>query len=123
MTGVWTVPGMVLDVHDGDTIRVRVDLGWRVQLDTLVRIDGINAPELSTAAGKQSRDHLATLLPVGVSVTLVSKVMLGSREKYGRVLADVLVGPPGTRSQVSVAVEMVETGHAKVWDGRGAKPA
>jgi endonuclease YncB( thermonuclease family) len=120
----WTVPATVTGVHDGDTIRVTADLGWHVKIDTLVRIDGIDAPELETPAGKVARDFLATLLPAGTPVTVVSKQLLGSREKYGRVLADVTFLPhgPGIHA-LSVAGEMVATGHAVVWAGRGPKPA
>lgn len=120
-TAQWTVPAMVLDVHDGDTIRVRADLGWRIQLDTLVRLDGIDAPELKLPAGTVARDYLAAVIPVGSVVTVVSKQLLGQREKYGRVLADVLVDK-GRGELLDVAKDMVSTGHAKPWSGKGEKP-
>lgn len=120
----WTVPGFVLNVVDGDTIRVRADLGWNVQYDTLVRIDKINAPEVSTPAGKESRAYLAALLPVGAPITVVSKKLLGSREKYGRVLADVTFTPPVAQRDVAgdVATAMLASGHAVQWDGKGPRP-
>lgn len=121
MTG-WTVPATVLEVVDGDTIRVRLDLGWHIQYDTLVRIDGINAPELHTTAGKAARKYLADVLFPGAPVTVCSKLLLGSREKYGRVLADVDFTPAGAAAPVSVAADMLATGHARPWDGKGARP-
>lgn len=122
--GVWEVPAVVLDIHDGDTIRVRADLGWHVQLDTLVRIDGINAAELSTPAGSKARDYLLSILPVDSQVTLTSRRLLGSTEKYGRVLASVTFTPPVVARNVEgdVATAMLAAGMAAPWDGTGKKP-
>lgn len=114
---VWTVPAVVLAVHDGDTVRVRADLGWHVQLDTLVRVDGIDAPELTSPAGKSARLELLKLLPVGSSCTVASKRLLGASEKYGRALADV-----SSADGVSAAEHMLAVGAAKPWDGKGARP-
>ena len=38
--------GKVIDVYDGDTCTILVDLGFRVQFEIKVRLLGINAPEL-----------------------------------------------------------------------------
>jgi endonuclease YncB( thermonuclease family) len=117
----WTVPGVLVRIHDGDTMVVRADLGWHVQLETAVRVDGINAPELPTPEGVAARDYLINLLlPDGKGV-LVSKAMLGTFEKYGRVLADVAL-PDRTGKMVDVAQAMLDAGHAVVWHGRGPKP-
>lgn len=115
------MPALVLDVIDGDTVRVRAQLGWHVELMTLVRIDGIDAPSAKTPAGSVARDYLAGLLPVGTQVTLVSRKLLGSLEKYGRVLGDLLVDR-GADAPLDVAAEMVASEHAKPWKGRGPKP-
>jgi micrococcal nuclease len=114
---LWTVPAEVLDVHDGDTLRVRADLGWRVQIETLVRVDGINADELRTAKGKAARAFALTLVKPGDEVTLVSKKLLGSLEKYGRVLADIALADGRDFAQ-----EMLKAGQAAAWDGSGTKP-
>ena len=118
MTNVqWTVPAVVLDVHDGDTMRVRADLGWHVQIESLVRIDGLNADELSTAKGKEAHAFALTLVKPGDSVTLVSKKLLGSLEKYGRVLADIVLADGRDFAQL-----MIAAGEAVAWDGTGARP-
>jgi endonuclease YncB( thermonuclease family) len=64
------------------------------------------------------------LLPVGATVTLVSKGLLGSFEKYGRVLADLRFHPPSEPPDAvgDFAAAMLAAGVAKPWDGRGAKP-
>src|SRR5690242_14730992 len=98
----WTVPATVSAVHDGDTFTAAADLGWHITLTTPVRVAGVDAPELSTDAGKAARDFVNTLLPVGTAVTVVSH----SLDKYGRVLASVRL-PDGR----DLATLLIETGH------------
>ena len=81
-------PARVAGVHDGDTIMLDIDLGfdhlisafdWNGSTRISCRVFGINAPELSTAAGKTARTFAQTLLPVG------SNCMVSSHgwDKYG----------------------------------------
>jgi endonuclease YncB( thermonuclease family) len=113
----WTVPALVLDVHDGDSLRVRADLGWHVQIDTMIRVDKINAAELSTQAGKVAHTFALTLVKPGDQVTVVSKKLLGSFDKYGRVLADVTL-----MDGRDFATLMLVANQAAAWDGTGTKP-
>lgn len=115
---VWTVPATVVRVVDGDTVIVVADLGWRVKIETAVRVDGINAPEKGTDAGHRARDFASTLLPVGKQVIVKSKRLLGQFEKYGRVLADI----DFPDQPLSFAEQMIVSEHAKPWDGSGARP-
>src|SRR6185503_20237177 len=71
--------GVVDLVHDGDTVNVRLDVGFDLTVYTRVRVNGINAPELATAAGKRARWHARKLLPPGTEVQVIS---LGW-DKYG----------------------------------------
>lgn len=87
----WDVPGTVLSVHDGDTITCVLDLGWRISYTSSIRLYGINAPELSTPEGVAARDYVMSLLSPGDKVTVVSHKLLGNTEKYGRVLASVML--------------------------------
>lgn len=48
----WTVPATVARVVDADTLALVLDLGWHITLTTNARVAGIDAPELSTDAGK-----------------------------------------------------------------------
>jgi endonuclease YncB( thermonuclease family) len=76
----------VIDVHDGDTITVK--LGWQT---VMVRLCGINAPELSQPLGVQSRDHLRSLLArAGNQVILY----ISDTDRYGRKVAEVFVSDP-----------------------------
>lgn len=121
----WTVPATVDHVHDGDTVVCTLDLGWRISLTQSVRIEGLASPELSTPEGKAARDYLRELLPSGSAITVVSKKLLGSTEKYGRVLAAVQFAPrPSQRPLLGdVATAMIAAGHGVPWDGTGKQPS
>lgn len=67
--------GVVTSVHDGDTIKIGT---------TTIRLDAIDAPELTQTYGSQSRENLKSLVE-GKSVTVYySKV-----DKYGRTVGSV----------------------------------
>jgi len=105
----------VVDVHDGDTIRVDVDLGFDLTLRSLpLRLVGLNAPELPTEAGKASRDWLRTRLPLGSTITV--ETLKDKQEKYGRYLALLFDG------EHSINDELIQAGHAVAWDGKGQRP-
>lgn len=80
-------------VIDGDTIEVRVDLGFRCSVTTPLRLLGVNAPEKSTAPGKVAMqwtsdwllDHGA--LQKGLWIVSAHPGVYG--DKYGRWLARV----------------------------------
>jgi endonuclease YncB( thermonuclease family) len=108
----------VTAVHDGDTLTVRVDLGfdtWRVQN---VRLVGINARELSQPGGREARDHLRSILwPDGVAGDVRVGLVSIAYDKYGdRVDGAVLLGGE------SLSVRMIADGYAAPWDGRGKAP-
>jgi len=82
----------VTHVHDGDSLWVQpLDGGRRQRL----RLDGIDAPEICQAAGKDSRDRLAALVwrrQVMVEVT--------GQDRYRRTLARVWLGPDDVQAQL-----------------------
>jgi micrococcal nuclease len=114
----------VLEVHDGDTCKLDVDLGkcirgkdrdfgfhvfiegGRLRLHETFRLFGINAPELKTQAGVDAQEYLRGMLRIGDEVVVFSKRPI-TTEKYGRWLA-VIYLLDGT----NVNEVMVGTGHA-----------
>lgn len=76
----------VLRVVDGDTVHARVDLGLDIRADIILRLYGINTPELPTTQAVAARDYLASrLAEVGFKVRV--ETIKDHKEKYGRYLA------------------------------------
>lgn len=76
--------GKVLQVIDGDTFEVLIDLGFDVSQKFRVRLDGIDTPEMSTVKGKQAKEYVKGLIE-NKTVILTD---CGS-EKYGRARASI----------------------------------
>lgn len=74
------LPGRVLKVNDGDTVRLETARGV-----LRVRLDSIDAPEKKQAFGSRSRQALRELLPVGSPVKLLE---LG-QDRYQRTLGQI----------------------------------
>lgn len=110
---------VVCSVHDGDTFRADVDLGFDVWIkNTAFRLNRINTPELkgdTLVRAREARDALRELLPVGGEA--IVRTQKDKTEKYGRMLADVFVN--GT---MLVNDLLVVRGFAKYWDGTGVAP-
>jgi len=113
---MFTYNAKLLKVVDGDTVDLRIDLGFKVFTEQRFRLAGINAPELHSKdpaereRGKAATEHLKTLI-MGEG-QLVVTTTLDKQEKYGRFLARITNG-----SGEDVNGEMVKAGHAKLYDG------
>jgi endonuclease YncB( thermonuclease family) len=88
----------VTSVHDGDTLTGINEANEQVK----VRLDAIDAPELSQPYGQASRKALAEKV-FGKVVTVTTK----KRDQYGRVIGHVIVG------KRDVNLELLEEG--AVW--------
>lgn len=105
----------VASVHDGDSVRLNVDRGFREWwLDQPFRLAACNARELREPGGKEARDHLAALLPPGTKVLLQSI----KADEYGNRY-DAEITLPDGRDLVDV---LCADGWAAPWDGRGERP-
>jgi micrococcal nuclease len=93
---MWTYRAIIIRVVDGDTVDVRIDLGFSVLHEARLRLLGIDAPEmLARDPAERERARAATarlsaLLPVGAAVTVTTQK--DRREKYGRYLARIVAG-------------------------------
>jgi endonuclease YncB( thermonuclease family) len=106
----WQGAAVVQEIHDGDTFRAQIDLGFRISFHAPVRIFGINAPEMNTAQGIQARTFLLTQLQPGDVVTLDSKRL----DLHGR--AEAVVTLPDGRDLATV---MLNAGQAQPANDRG----
>ncbi|NTV30001.1 MAG: hypothetical protein HGA80_07985 [Candidatus Omnitrophica bacterium] len=110
----YTYAGVVGRVVDGDTLTVFLKLGFGVVVEERLRLRGIDAPEMSTAAGVAAKAFLSALLTAGSGVV----VRTHQTDIYGRFVADVLFLPDGGTPQetlsrgVYVNAEILAAGHA-----------
>ena len=86
-----TIRGLVTRVVDGDTFEMNVAYIGKKNAEKyddseIVRIAGIDAPELDTDAGKKAKAELTNRLS-GKEV----RCTVQARDTYGRVVADVEV--------------------------------
>lgn len=86
----WTYLALVTEVYDGDTITCQLDLGVRVRIEQILRLLGVDTPELrgaDRAAGRVVRDHVRSL--IDGRWVLVRTHKDDATGKFGRLLAEV----------------------------------
>lgn len=84
---LYTYRAYVVDILDGDTLKAVIDLGFGVRSVQTLRFRGIDAPELVTADGMESKKALEKMLGK-ISPVLVRTV---KSDKYDRYLVDVFL--------------------------------
>lgn len=92
----------VARVVDADTLELDVDLGFRVTIRVAVRVRGVDAPELSTVAGKVARAAVLDLLAQSHAVVVET---YKDRQTFARWVADVYV------DDASLADWLIAQGH------------
>lgn len=107
-------PAVVMYVHDGDSVTMRMDLGFDVSIVYSCRLYGCNAAELATDAGKAARDNLTALLPPGTAVTVVSHGL----DKYAGRFDGSITLPDGRNLTALLIAEQ----WAAPWTGAGKAP-
>jgi len=104
----------IVEIIDGDSLKATVDLGFSIFPKQSLRLYGINTPELHGVAdpkpGLAAKAFLASLVE---GKDVVIRTRKDAREKYGRLLAEVLLAGITT----SVNQQMIDAGHAKAYFG------
>lgn len=101
-------------VIDGDTIVVSIDLGLSITAEHVtLRLAGIDAPELRTEEGQDSKRHLIAIMPAQVLLKTIKppRGTADRRGKYGRLLASVF-----TLDGRSINQQMIDDGFAAPYD-------
>lgn len=125
----WFTATAVLDVHDGDTLRMHLvsapyDAGFGAKVHAefdefscrllMLPVMGLNAIELGKPGGIAARDHLRSLLADHDPLRVLSVKW----DKWARRFDGVVYLPDGS----SVGDLMVRDGYAVPWDGKGPAP-
>jgi micrococcal nuclease len=109
----------VIEVIDGDTIDVSIDLGFDIFTNKRIRLAGIDCPESRTTdlnekrLGADATEYLKHLLG-NASNVVVKTLTTDTYEKYGRVLGQVYVDS----SPISVNDLLISRGYAWPYGGK-----
>lgn len=115
MNGPYLYFAELVRVVDGDTVDLRIDLGFHLTHERRFRLYGIDTPEIrgtEKEAGTAAKNHLIGLLDTGVKVGARLKVLThkGSQtDSFGRYLATLYL------DHVNICDLMIQAGHAVVY--------
>jgi micrococcal nuclease len=110
----------LIKVVDGDTIDVKVDLGFHIFQEMRLRLADINTPELRSAdpaqrlVANQARDFVQRMFDLYGHEMIISTDK-DRTEKYGRYLATVHL--PGRIGDESLNQLLLENGLASPYKG------
>lgn len=104
-------------VVDGDTLDVRVLLGFGVSVRQRLRLLGVNAPERGTADGARAAEFVTRW--AADWPRLVVRTVKDRSEKYGRILATVWGDPGGLSLNELLLANELAAPYPGVGGGRG----
>jgi micrococcal nuclease len=103
----------LINVVDGDTIDVEIDLGFDISITKRVRLAGIDTPESRTtdkyekSLGLESKAKLKQILSSATTIVIKTEKP-DSSEKYGRVLGWLYIDD----TKVSINDTLIASGYA-----------
>jgi endonuclease YncB( thermonuclease family) len=105
-------------VVDGDTIHVKLDLGFKIKHREILRLAQIDAAEFATEEGQKSFEALKKILKDAPFLV----VKTNKTDIYGRYVADIFLGEKGEMDAQKIADEgvylsqlLLDRGLVKVW--------
>ena len=124
----YTYRAVPKEIKDGDTLVLKIDLGFGVWLeDQVIRLFGINTPETrgkkKTDAGLEAKQFVQELIfPDGpddltpvpcVIETIKNRKDIERKEKYGRWLGVIWILRKGKKTWINLNEYLVKKGHVK----------
>ncbi|MFJ2745329.1 thermonuclease family protein [Streptomyces sp. NPDC087440] len=103
----------MVKVIDADTYDVDLDLGFHIHVQQRIRLEGLNAPEKNTPAGKTAIAWAQAWLAQRRDFVVETH----RQEKYGRWLATLTAD-----GRHSLNTALLDEGHAAPYDGTGPRP-
>jgi endonuclease YncB( thermonuclease family) len=108
---LFTYAAYVERVIDGDTVKVRLDLGFNVWTRQTLRLRALDCPELNTPEGEEAKAFVRSHLKEAQLIVVRSS----RSDKYDRYLADVFVPTseaPSQETDVYLNNLLLENGYA-----------
>jgi endonuclease YncB( thermonuclease family) len=107
---LYTYRAQVERVIDGDTVKVRFDLGFNVEVRETLRLRGIDCPEVDTKEGQAAKVFVQAHLKQEDWIV----VRTSRSDKYDRYLADVFI--PFASEEIYLNNFLLKQGHAARMD-------
>ena len=112
---LYTYQAVVEKVIDGDTIKVRMNLGYDDSYREVLRLRDIDAPELDTKEGQDAKAFVQSHIKEAQMIIVRSS----RSDKYDRYLADIFIPSSGESRAVNGDLYLnnllLEKGYAKRW--------
>jgi len=116
---MYTYKATVINVVDGDTLDLRIDIGFKINIETRIRIARINAYETRLGSKTdQAQKELGIEAKQYVKNLIEGKEVLITTEKtgkYGRYIAEITY-EANTDNEVNLGTELVRLGYAVYQD-------
>ncbi len=93
-TKLYTYKAFVERVIDGDTVKVEIDLGFKIRMRQTIRLKGLDCPEIGTPEGKAAKKFVEKQLEGSEFIT----VRTTRSDKYDRYLGDVFLSVKNSKS-------------------------
>lgn len=109
---LFTYQARVEKVIDGDTLKVRLDLGFDIWNRQVLRLRGIDCPEMDSSAGEKAKAFVQSYLKDTEWIIVRSS----RSDKYDRYLADVFISKnsePDPLTDIYLNNLLLEKGHAR----------
>ncbi len=110
---LYTYAAFIEKVIDGDTLKVRFDLGFNIEIRETLRLRGLDCPEMDTKEGQAAKAFVQSYIKEAQVIIVRSS----RSDKYDRYLADVFIPAAsdqslGTSDGIYLNNLLLETGHA-----------
>jgi endonuclease YncB( thermonuclease family) len=99
----------LIQIVDGDTLKLDVDVGFHLHLQATFRLARINAPEMYSFEGVAAKAFVVARLSEATAMKIFSE----RSEKYGRWLCEFYFQTKNSKSQwINLNSLMLSSGHA-----------
>lgn len=116
---MYTYNAKLLNVVDGDTIDLEIDLGLFIKVVKRARLAGIDTYEMKSriTSDRDKAVKAQKFVESFLDKTLIIKTHLDKEDKYGRILVEVYTNQTDIDTSNSINIQLVQEGLAVRYDG------